>query len=401
MSLFKGISFNRHELSGAFGDIGTDFPLIVAMVLAADLHAPSVLIMFGLMQVATGLLYKIPMPAQPLKAMATLVIAQQLDGGLLFGAGLAIGVVMLGLSLSGALDGLAKLIPKVVIRGLQLGLGITLALLALKQYIPSDGLNGYLLSVLAFGLILLLIGNKKYPAAIVVIVLGVLYALLFNLNFHDLGQAVGINLPKWNLPSRDDMVKGFFLLALPQIPLSLGNSILATRQVAADLFPERKPLTIKKIGLSYSLMNLINPFFSGIPTCHGAGGLVGHYTFGGRTGGSAVIYGLLYLVMGLFFGENFQTIIHVFPLPILGVILLFESVALMLLIRDVVHETKGLVIVLLVGVMAAGLPYGFLVAMIVGTVLYYLPLNLDTLSKMGNDKKNNTVPDPVTKAIDK
>ena len=387
MSLFKGISFNRQELSGAFGDIGTDFPLIVAMVLAADLHAPSVLIMFGLMQVTTGLLYKIPMPAQPLKAMATLVIAQQLDGGLLFGAGLAIGVVMLGLSLSGALDGLAKLIPKVVIRGLQLGLGITLALLALKQYVPADGLNGYLLAVLAFGLILLLIGNKKYPAAIVVIVLGVLYALLFNLNFHDLGQAIGINLPQWNLPSRDDIVKGFFLLALPQIPLSLGNSILATRQVAADLFPERKPLTIKKIGLSYSLMNLINPFFSGIPTCHGAGGLVGHYTFGGRTGGSAVIYGLLYLVLGLFFGENFQTIIHVFPLPILGVILLFESVALMLLIRDVVHETKGLVIVLLVGVMAAGLPYGFLLAMIVGTVLYYLPLNLDTLSKMGNDKK--------------
>src|SRR5690606_22509380 len=169
MSFFSGIAFNRNEVSGAFGDIGTDFPLIVAMVLAADLHAPSVLIMFGLMQVATGLLYKIPMPAQPLKAMATLVIAQQLDGGLLFGAGLAIGVVMLGLSLSGALDGLARLIPKVVIRGLQLGLGITLALLALQQYIPAEGFQGYLLAALAFGLILWLISNKRYPAAIVVI----------------------------------------------------------------------------------------------------------------------------------------------------------------------------------------------------------------------------------------
>jgi MFS superfamily sulfate permease-like transporter len=387
MSLVKGITFNRHELSGAFGDIGTDFPLIVAMVLAADLHAPSVLIMFGLMQVATGLLYKMPMPAQPLKAMATLVIAQQLDGGLLFGAGLAIGVVMLGLSLSGALDGLARLIPKVVIRGLQLGLGITLALLALEQYIPADGFNGYFLAALAFGLILWLMGNKRYPAAIVVIVLGVLYALFFNLNLQDLGQALGINLPQWHVPSRENIVKGFFLLALPQIPLSLGNSVLATRQVAADLFPERKPLTIKKIGVTYSLMNLINPFFSGIPTCHGAGGMVGHYAFGGRTGGSAVIYGMLYLVLGLFFGENFQSIIQVFPLPILGAILLFESVALMLLIRDVVHETKGMVIVLLVGVMAAGLPYGFLVAMVVGTVLDYLPLNLDTLSRMGKDKK--------------
>jgi MFS superfamily sulfate permease-like transporter len=387
MSLVKGITFNRHELSGAFGDIGTDFPLIVAMVLAADLHAPSVLIMFGLMQVLTGFIYKIPMPAQPLKAMATLVIAQQLDGGLLFGAGLAIGVVMLGLSLSGALDGLARLIPKVVIRGLQLGLGITLALLALQQYIPAEGFQGYLLAALAFGLILWLISNKRYPAAIVVIGLGVLYALFLKLNLQDLSQAVGINLPQWHVPNRDDMVKGFFLLALPQIPLSLGNSILATKQVATDLFPERKPLTIKKIGLSYSLMNLVNPFFSGVPTCHGAGGMVGHYTFGGRTGGSAVIYGLLYLILGLFFGENFQTIIQVFPLPVLGVILLFESVSLMLLIRDVVDDAKGLVIALLVGVMAAGLSYGFLVAMIVGTILYYLPLKLGVLSKLGNDKK--------------
>lgn len=387
MSFFSGIAFNRNEVSGAFGDIGTDFPLIVAMVLAADLHAPSVLIMFGLMQVATGLLYNMPMPAQPLKAMATLVIAQQLEGGLLFGAGLAIGVVMLGLSLTGALNGLARLVPKVVIRGLQLGLGITLALLALRQYIPEEGVSGYLLAALAFALILWLMGNKKYPAAIVVIGLGVLYALFFKLEIGDLTQAIGINLPQWHVPSREDIVKGFFLLALPQIPLSLGNSVLATRQVATDLFPERKPLTIRKIGITYSLMNLINPFFSGIPTCHGAGGMVGHYTFGGRTGGSAVVYGLFYLVLGLFFGENFQNLIQVFPLPVLGVILLFESLALMLLIRDIVEQPKSLVIVLLVGVMAAGLPYGFLVAMVVGTALYYLPLDLDILFKIGKGKK--------------
>lgn len=387
MSLIKGISFNRHEFSGSFGDIGTDFPLIVAMILAADLHAPSVLIMFGVMQVLTGVVYKMPMPAQPLKAMATLVIAQQLGGGLLFGAGLAIGVVMLILSLSGALDGLSRLVPKVVIRGLQLGLGITLALLAFRQYIPADHFNGYILAILAFVLILWLMGNKKMPAALVVIVLGFAYALLFKLELGDLAQAIGLNLPQWNLPTSDNILKGFLLLALPQIPLSLGNSVLATQQVAKDLFPDKKPLTIKKIGITYSAMNLINPFFSGIPTCHGAGGIVGHYTFGGRTGGSAVIYGLMYLVLGLFFGENFEIVIQVFPLPILGVILLFESLALMLLIRDVAHEKKGFVITLMVGVIAAGLPYGFLIAMLVGSVLYYMPLNMGTLGDLGNYKK--------------
>jgi MFS superfamily sulfate permease-like transporter len=168
----------------------------------------------------------------------------------------------------------------------------------------------------------------------------------------------------------------------------LGNSVLSTKQVAQDLFPEKKSLTIKKIGITYSLMNLINPFFSGVPTCHGAGGMVGHYTFGGRTGGSVILYGLLYIFLGLLFGENFQVIIQVFPLPVLGVILLFESLALMLLMRDVIQHKKGLVITLMVGVMAAGLPYGFLIAMVVGSVLYYLPLNFDTLGAIGNYRKS-------------
>ena len=387
MGFLKGLSFNRQELSGSFGDIGTDFPLIVAMILAADLHAPSILIMFGLMQVLTGMVYKMPMPAQPLKAMATLVIAQQLSGDLLFGAGLAIGGAMLLLSLSGALDWLGRIIPKVVIRGLQLGLGMTLALLALQDYIPADSVNGYFLAVVSFVIVLALMGHKKYPAAMVVIALGLGYALIFKVEYHELSQVAGFNLPQWHLPTSDSILKGFLLLALPQIPLSLGNSVLATKQVAQDLFPERKPLTIKKIGVTYSIMNLINPFFSGIPTCHGSGGMVGHYAFGGRTGGSVVIYGFFFIILGMFFGDNFQTIIQVFPLPVLGVILLFESLALMLLIRDVSQDKKGLVITLLVGIMATGLPYGFLVAMVMGSILYYLPLKLEVLSNLGNHKK--------------
>jgi hypothetical protein len=90
----EGIKFNRGELSGAFGDIGTDFPLIVAMILAAGLHSPSVLIIFGSMQVLTGLVYRMPMPVQPLKAMATIVISQKIPGPVLFGGGIAIGITI-------------------------------------------------------------------------------------------------------------------------------------------------------------------------------------------------------------------------------------------------------------------------------------------------------------------
>jgi MFS superfamily sulfate permease-like transporter len=382
----ESIKFNKQELSGAFGDIGTDLPLIIAMILAANLYVAGALIMFGLMQVFTGWIYRIPMPAQPLKAMATLVIAQQIGGNILLGAGLAIGVVMLLLSVTGLLSKIASWIPKVVVRGLQLGLGISLCSLAFKNYISSDSVNGYLLAAASFVIILLFIDNKKYPASLIVIGLGIIYAFVFKIETAGLSASIGISFPVFGIPSVEDVTKGFLLLALPQIPLSLGNSIIATKQVAADLFPDRPPLSIKRIGITYSIMNLINPFFGGIPTCHGSGGMVGHYAFGGRTGGSVIIYGALYLVLGLFLAGGFHNLIQAFPLPVLGVILMVEGISLSSLIKDVVADRKGFVIALLVGVIAFGLPYGFVIAMIVGTVVYYLPISLDSLSNLGSKK---------------
>src|SRR3977135_1029002 len=90
-----GIRFDRNELAGAFGDIGTDLPLIVGVILAARLDSASALILFGVMQILTALRYRMPMPVQPLKAMAAIVISQKIGGDILLGAGLAIGVLML------------------------------------------------------------------------------------------------------------------------------------------------------------------------------------------------------------------------------------------------------------------------------------------------------------------
>ncbi|MEX2326034.1 MAG: putative sulfate/molybdate transporter, partial [Gemmatimonadaceae bacterium] len=152
--------FDRNELAGAFGDIGTDLPLIVGMVMAAGLDAASVLVMFGLMQYATAIRYGIPMAVQPLKAMAVIVITQKIAGPVLFGAGLAIGVVMLLLTASGALAWLARVVPKSVVRGLQLGLGLQLALLALGDYVRSAGVTGYGLALIAFAMAIALYGNR-------------------------------------------------------------------------------------------------------------------------------------------------------------------------------------------------------------------------------------------------
>jgi len=373
------IQFTRNEFAGAFGDIGTDFPLIVALILTAGLHAPSVLIVFGVLQIATGYFYKMPMPVQPLKAMATLVISQKIGGPVLIGAGLAIGILMLFLTSSGLLKLISQFIPKAVIRGIQFGLGLSLCSLAVKDYILPSAIAGYVLAGISFLIILLFIKNKRFPAAIVVLCLGLLYALLFEVSAVDLKESLGLHLPLLNLPSVENIVQGFLLLSLPQIPLSIGNSVLATQQASADYFPKRKDISISKLGYSYSLINLISPFFSGIPVCHGAGGLVGHYTFGGRSGASVIIYGFFYLVLGLFFGNGFSSIIQLFPLPVLGVILLFEGLALLFLIHHLGSNKKQLLIALITGIIAFLMPYGYLLAMIIGSLLYFNADKIDWL----------------------
>jgi xanthine/uracil/vitamin C permease (AzgA family) len=376
------IRFDRNELAGAFGDIGTDLPLIVGMILAAGLHSASVLVMFGVMQYLTAIRYRMPMPVQPLKAVAVLVITQKIAPGVLYGGGLAIGIVMLVLTLTGGITWLARVVPKTVVRGLQLGLGIQLAMLALKDYVQSDGARGYALAALAFVIVIALLGNRRLPAAIPVIALGVVYAFAFKLSGSDLTNAVGFTLPEVRTVSWPDITTGFLILALPQIPLSLGNSILATRQVSADLFPERD-ITVKKLSYTYALMNLVNPFFGGVPTCHGSGGMVGHYTFGARTGGSIIIYGSIFLILGLFFAAGFQQVVQVFPLPILGVLLFFEAAALMGMIRDEASDPSSMLLVIVVGLIAAGLPYGYAIGLVVGVALSYLKEKLDFVSQTG------------------
>lgn len=365
------VRFDRHELAGSFGDIGTDLPLIAAMIPAAGLDAASVFIVFGAMQILTGVLYGLPMPMQPLKAMAVLVITQQLGANVLYGAGFAIGLVMFALALTGALNWLARVIPHCAVRGVQLGLGLQLGNLALQKYVPAMGLSGYVLAGLSFILVIALMGSRRLPPALPVIGLGIIYAVLFDLQPDLVASGTGIALPQFHVPAMTDITTGFLVLALPQLPLSLSNSVIATNKTLQDLYPERR-IGIRKLGFTYAGANLIAPFLSGIPVCHGCGGLAGHYAFGARTGGSVLIYGSVYVLIGLFFSRVADHVVNVFPKPILGVILSFEALALMLFARDVASDRRDMTITLLVALMALALPQGFVVGLVTGTLLFYL-----------------------------
>lgn len=362
------LRFDRHELAGAFGDIGTDLPLLVALVATCGLDAASVCIVFGLLQIATGILYGIPMPVQPLKAMAVIMLASRLPVGVLAAGGLIVGAVMLVLALTGALGLLARVVPKAVVRGIQMGLGITLATLALKQYAAADGARGYAVAALSVAALLALRRQHRVPAALVVIAGGLVYGVVVLLESPGSAIAFGLQLPSLVVPTREQLAQGALLLALPQIALSLGNSVIATSQATKDLFPDQA-VSVRKIGITYGLMNLVGPWFGGMPACHGCGGLVGFYGFGARTGGAPVIYGSLYLLVGLFFSSGFTQLAAVFPMPVLGVVLLFEALGLMLLVRDVTAEPSQLWIALAVAAAVVGLPNGYVVGLVAGTLV--------------------------------
>lgn len=368
----KRLRFDRQELSGAFGDIGTDLPLIVGIIQATRLDPVSALLAFGLLQIFTGLAYGIPMAVQPLKAMAVIVISQKLPANVLLGGGLAIGLSMLVLTATGLLEWLARIVPRAVIRGIQLGLGLQLARLALADYLPRDSTTGYVLAAVGCAFVLVFRQQRRVPTAFLLLLAGALWPIVAGrLNLRELTQAIGVKMPTLHVPTLGDVLTGFWLLAIPQLPLSLGNSVFATHRLAYDLFPDRR-ISVKKIGFTYSLMNLVNPLLGGIPTCHGCGGLSGQYFFGARTGGAPVIYGLFYIVLGLVSGTAFGKVVELFPYSILGTILLFEAVALMNVASDRTLDSAEWFLCLLCGVVAAFLPNGYVVAMVGGVIAYHL-----------------------------
>lgn len=362
------LSFSRRELAGAFGDLGTDLPLLVGVVLATGMDATTAFVVFGALQIASGLVYRLPMPVQPLKAMAAIAIAGKLDPTLLAAGGLIVGVTMLVLANTGALEWIARTVPKPVVRGIQLGLGLQLLTLALTRFLPTEGTTGYLLAAAALAVILALRNNHRIPAALVVLALGVAYAAV-TWPAEQPGP-YGLHWPtvalRW--PSNEQFAQAALLLALPQIALSLGNSVLATKQVVADFFPEREPLSVRRIGSTYGLMNLLAAPLGGLPVCHGSGGIAGHYAFGARTGGSAIFYGTALVLAGLLLVGDPAAFQRLVPGPILGTLLLVEAAAVMWLVRDQWSVHTAFMLAVACGITAAFAPYGYALALVFGTL---------------------------------
>lgn len=323
-----GNRYDRSELAGAFGDLGTLIPFVVGYITINHLDAQGVLLGFGLLAIGTGLYFRTPMSVQPMKAIATVAVThpETVTPAAIFVSAVVTGIFWLAMGITGAVSWLAALTSRPVVRGIVLGLGLSFIL---------EGVNfmqrGPLVALLGALLTFALLGRPRLPAMLVLLGYGATMALALDATLmHDLGDlAPTFRLPALRVPSIawSDVVTGTLALAVPQAALTLGNAVLATAEEHNALFPQRR-VSVRLLALDHGLMNLIAAPLGGVPMCRGAGGMAGHIRFGARTGGALVILGAVLLVGALFYADSVSTFFRLFPQPVLGVILFFGGMEL-------------------------------------------------------------------------
>jgi MFS superfamily sulfate permease-like transporter len=346
-----GNRFDRSELAGAFGDLGTLVPFVVGYITIARLDPQGVLLGFGLLALATGLYFRTPMPVQPMKAIATVAVTQpqMVTPGAIFASAVITGGFWLGMGISGAVSSLAALTSRPVVRGIVLGLGLSFILegVGLMQ-------RGPLVAVPAVVLTFLLLSQPRVPAMLVLLAYGAAAALTLDPTLiRDLGSlAPSFRLPALQVPwlSWHEVVTGALVLAIPQTALTLGNAVIATAEEHNALFPHRR-ISVRLLALDHGLMNLIAAPLGGVPMCRGAGGMAGHVRFGAHTGGAIVILGVILLCGALFFADSVATLFRLFPLPVLGVILFFGGIELAVGINgDTFSRSERTILVVTAGI---------------------------------------------------
>jgi SulP family sulfate permease len=365
----SALRFDRVELAGAFGDLGTLLPIVVGMILINKLSPSTVFLAFGLFYIATGYYYRLPVPVQPLKAVGAIAIAYPalITEPVIGASGIIFGALLLLFALTGIVDTLAKLFTQPVVRGIQLSLGLVFLKKGIELIVsPQVFLNGLpgrfaeyhinlIIGIVVFALVLGLLDNKKFPAALVALAAGIISGFALG-GFNTEALSIGPTRMQVIFPSLPDFWTAFIMLILPQIPLTIGNACVGTADTCCTLFPKSSSLSKSKAGkfaLTMGIANFPAGFFGAVPMCHGTGGLAAHYRFGARTGGAPVMIGAILVVMALAFGEFGFALLAMIPNSVLGVLLVFAGLELCPLVRSLKGNEEYFVALLITGIALA------------------------------------------------
>ena len=386
--------FNRMEFSGSLGDLGTLLPIALGLILISGLNPNGVFLSVGFYYIFSGLYFGVTVPVQPMKIIGAYAIATAMTASQITASGYLIGLLLLIIGASGAITVIGRYIPKSVVRGVQLSTGTLLMVQGIKfilgttklqmlrqaaePYLSIDSIGpvpiGIILGIIGGTLTLLLLENKRLPAALLVVGGGLIFGFIFGLRQGFEAIKPGIYLPEFlpfGWPTKADFTFALFAFVLPQIPMTLGNAVVAYADLSKDYFAKHsKKVTYKASCISMALANILSSTIGGMPMCHGAGGLAAHYRFGARTAGSNLMIGVLFVALAVFLGSGSLAVIYLLPLSVLGILLVFAGSQLALTIMDLQNRKDLFVVILMLGItLATNLAAGFLVGIGVAWVL--------------------------------
>ena len=386
--------FNRLELAGSLGDLGTLLPLAIGMILINGLKPTGLFLTIGIFYVLAGIFYGVTVPVQPMKVIGAYAIATAMNASQITASGYLMGLILLLIGATGAITLIGRYIPKSVVRGVQLSTGTLLMVQGVNLMLGTSMLQkihqtvepylsiqsigpipiGIVIGIAGGCLTLVLLENKRFPAGLIVVIAGLVLGLILGSRqgLHEL--RVGINLPvflPYGWPNRADFAFALFALVLPQIPMTVGNAVIAYADLSNEYFKEQSSkVTYRAACISMALANFLSSTFGGMPLCHGAGGLAAHYRFGARTAGSNIMIGAVFIALALFLGSRSLVFINLLPLAVLGVLLLFAGSQLCLTILDLTTRKDMFVSLVILGItLATNLAAGFLAGIAVAYII--------------------------------
>jgi MFS superfamily sulfate permease-like transporter len=355
--------FNLRELAGSMGDFGTLLPLAIGYMTVCGMDPAGLLIMMGAANILTGIVYRLPMPIEPMKVLAVMAIAQAWTPEKIYTSGIVMGVVWLVMGATGLMTFVARWTPKTVVRGIQLSLGVLLAIQGLKMVS-----SWWLLGAIAVVLVILLRQNRYAPAAVVLVVLGIVIMAVKE-QFGGMG-GLSFSLPPFTKIDPGEIWPVLRDGGLAQIPLTATNAVIATSVLISEYWPGRR-VTERQLSFNMGAMNVVFPFFGGMPLCHGAGGLAAQYYFGARTGGANVIEGFLEIFLGLFLAGSIALIFASFPLAIVGAMMFLVGIELTKFARYLRFDRELIpALVTVLGSIALNMAVGFVLGFVVHYIMF-------------------------------
>jgi SulP family sulfate permease len=376
------LTITRRELAGAVADVGVLVPIAVALIVSNGLSATAVLLPAGLLYLTAAAVYRLPVPVQPLKAFGAIAIAKGLGSDEIAAGALLMGVIFIVLGRLGVLDLAAKGFPRALIRGVQLTVGLLFLKIAWGLVTdPPKSFQEHALATdwalpLALVVLVAAFALRRWPITLALVGAGAVLMVVLA------GDEAALGPSAIALPHFDWAIfwTAFTVLVVPQVPLSFANSCLATADAARTYFGKAaKRVRPGRLATTFGSANLLAGTISGMPVCHGAGGMTAHYAFGARTAAAPAAMGVLLLVLALVLGAGLAGLLTAFPLPILAGVLACAGVLHITLLRDL-QQAREWGVAILVG--AIGFEVNLTVALALGLALWWLPVGVRALPRL-------------------